>query len=91
MTAQMRGKSGLHKATVPGNARPGKLEGQRHRNQTSRLVWVKVKRRGKSSPRPWQQGWHGKPHREQCQIGTARRKARTSWPSGPGWQLEGPW
>ena len=27
---------------------------------------------GKSAPRPWQQGWQGKPHREQDQIGTAR-------------------
>ena len=57
------------------------------------IRWVRVKRRGKSSPRPWQQGWHGKPHREQCRIGTARapvkRVAGTSWPSGPGWQLEG--
>ena len=32
---------------------------------------VRVKRRGKSSPRSWQQGRHGKPHREQCRIGTA--------------------
>ena len=34
---------------------------------------VRVKRWGKSPPRGWQQLWHGKPHREQCQIGTARR------------------
>ncbi len=30
-----RGKSGLHKATVPGNARPGQPEGKRHRKQTA--------------------------------------------------------
>jgi len=30
-----RGKSGLHKTTVPGNARPGKPEGKRHREQTA--------------------------------------------------------
>ncbi len=33
---------------------------------------VTVKRCGKSAPRRWQQRWHGKPHREQCRIGTAR-------------------
>ena len=32
---------------------------------------VRVKRCGKSAPRPWQQGWHGKPHREQGRIGVA--------------------
>lgn len=68
-----RGKSGLHKTTVPGNARPGKPEGKRHRKQTApeRSV-VKVKRWGKSPPRDGQPDRHGKPHREQCQIGTAR-------------------
>ena len=33
---------------------------------------VRMKRWGKSPPRPWQQGRHGKPHREQCQIGPPR-------------------
>ncbi len=37
---------------------------------------VRVKRWGKSPPRPWQQGRHGKPHREQCQIGTAREQSQ---------------
>ncbi len=32
----IRGKSGLHKATVPGNARLGKPKGKRHRKQTAR-------------------------------------------------------
>jgi len=32
---------------------------------------VRVKGCGKSAPRAWQQGRHGKPHREQNQIGTA--------------------
>ena len=31
-----RGKSGLHKVTVPGNARAGKPDGKRHRKQTAR-------------------------------------------------------
>lgn len=33
---------------------------------------VRVKRWGKSPPRRWQQGRHGKPHWEQCQIGPPR-------------------
>jgi len=41
-------------------------------NNLPRLVGVRVKRWGKSPPRPWQQGRHGKPHREQCQIGPPR-------------------
>ena len=32
---------------------------------------VRVKGCGKSAPRPWQQGRHGKPHREQNRIGRA--------------------
>ena len=74
----LRGKSGLHKATVPGNARPGQPEGKRHRKQTAqpsvalRWTWVRVKRWGKSPPEGWQQRSHGKPHREQCQIGAVR-------------------
>jgi hypothetical protein len=67
-----RGKSGLHEATVPGNARAGKPDGERHRNKTAAPVAVRMKRWGKSPPRPWQQGWHGKPHLEQCQIGPPR-------------------
>jgi hypothetical protein len=31
----IRGKSGLHKAMVPGNARLGKPKGKRHREQTA--------------------------------------------------------
>ena len=33
---------------------------------------ARVKRWGKSPPRGWQQHRHGKPHREQCQIGPPR-------------------
>ncbi len=47
-----RGKSGLHEATVPGNARPGQPEGKRHREETAlRPCRVRVKRWGKSPPR----------------------------------------
>jgi len=31
----IRGKSGLHGATVPGNARAEQSDGKRHRNQTA--------------------------------------------------------
>jgi len=37
---------------------------------------VRVKRRGKSSPLPWRQERHGKPHPEQDQIGERLRAAR---------------
>ena len=60
-----------------------------------------VKRWGKSPPRTWQQGRHGKPHPEQCRIGASRGKVRThrrkpagdlrrdtSARDGPGWQLD---
>ena len=93
-----RGKSGLHKATVPGNARPGQPEGKRHRKQTAPPCGARVKRWGKSPPRDGQPDRHGKPHREQCRIGIARggtgpgklgyRPQAASWPGGPGWQLE---
>ena len=36
-----RGKSGLHEATVPGNARAGQPDGKRHRNETAGLRAVK--------------------------------------------------
>ena len=39
---------------------------------------VRVKRWGKSPPRGWQQPLHGKPHWEQCRIGTLRGFDRVS-------------
>jgi hypothetical protein len=53
----------------------------------------RVKRWGKSPPPVWQQTGHGKPHREQCQIGTAccASDGAAFAPAGPGWQLEGCW
>ncbi len=55
------GKSGLHGIRVPGNARRGQPQGKCHRNKPPcRSLWadraVRVKRCGKSAPRPWQQG-----------------------------------
>jgi hypothetical protein len=104
--ATFRGKSGLPLARVPGNARRGQPQGKRHREETSaprtkvrlRISAVKVKRWGKSPPRTWQQGRHGKPHPEQCQIGASRggwswrkpgyRPQGCQRPRGPGWQLD---
>jgi hypothetical protein len=97
------GKSGLHGSTVPGNARRGRPQGQCHREQTAgapaRNRWppARVKRCGKSAPRPRRRGRHGKPHREQDQIGAARgeRPATAFLPSGlprrrPGRSREAP-
>ena len=68
-----RGKSGLLEAMVPGNARAGKPDGKRHREQTAVVsATVRVKRWSKSPPGSWQQFPHGKPHLEQCQIGISR-------------------
>ena len=55
---------------------------------------VRVKGCGKSAPRGWQQPWHGKPHREQDQIGVAGQAGQPVLPSRirishPGWLLEG--
>ncbi len=71
-----RGKSGLHEGRVPGNARRGQPQGKRHRERDRPACRVRVKRWGKSPPRAWQQDWHGKPHPEQCRIGTPRGKVR---------------
>lgn len=57
---------------MPGNARRGQPQGQRHREETAFYTEVMVKRWGKSPPRERQRERHGKPHREQCQIGVLR-------------------
>ena len=59
---------------MPDNVRRGRPQGKCHRKQTARhasACRVRVKGCGKSAPRPWQQGWQGKPHREQNRIGAA--------------------
>ena len=71
-----RGKSGLHRHTVPDNIRRGRPQGQCHRERTAPPSFgaqVRVKRCGKSAPRVRQRKRHGKPHREQDRIGTATR------------------
>ena len=80
---EVRGKSGLHEARVPGNARRGQPQGKRHREESAPVprpyrgeAGVRVKRWGKSPPRTGQPGRHGKPHPEQCRIGASRGKVR---------------
>ena len=55
------------------------------------FLMVRVKRCGKSVPRIWQQRRHGKPHRKQNRIGTARTALALQGffqPDGSGWLLE---
>ena len=78
------GKSGLHGQTVPDNVRRGQPQGQCHREQTaaarSVMAAARVKRCGKSAPRFRQRKRHGKPHREQDRIGTARGSRKREEP-----------
>jgi hypothetical protein len=86
-----RGKSGLHGTTVPGNARRSAVALGRKRVRDSaterippglRLAWGRVRAKGcgKSAPRSWQQGRHGKPHRVQDRIGAAHGPGSGSSP-----------
>ena len=77
------------------NIQARKRDRQCNRKQTAphgfRPVEVRVKWRGKSSPRSWRQGWHGKPHPVQDQAGFRSQQcgpgaARASW--FPGRSLE---
>ena len=69
------GKSGLHGNTVPVNGRRGRPQGKCHREQTAvGLQTVRVTGCGKSAPHRRYRRWHGKPHREQDRIGTARER-----------------
>lgn len=84
-----RGKSGLHEARVPGNARRGQPQGKRHREESAPVPgssWhetgVMVKRWGKSPPRTGQPERYGKPHPEQCRIGALSGKVRIHIPQG---------
>ena len=94
-----RGKSGLHGNTVAANGCRGRPQGKCHRKQTAGDGFgrqARVKRCGKSAPRDWQQERHGKPHREQDQIGVAGRAARLATPGpfpgpSPGLVARGAW
>ena len=75
---------------MPANGRRGRPQGKCHREQTAgrvRLLGVtrqaRVKRWGKSPPRDRQRKRHGKPHREQDQIGAARRATGSGVSASP--------
>ena len=84
-----RGKSGLHGRTVPDNVRRGPVPAQAGGNlresatesrpplriSAQREQAARVKGCGKSAPRRRQRRRHGKPHREQDRIGTARSES----------------
>ena len=80
------GKSGLHGQTVPDNVRrdepfwagPGTVPQRTDRLGALRLAAARVKRCGKSAPRFRRRKRHGKPHREQDRIGTARERSPLS-------------
>ena len=81
------GKSGLHGRTVPDNVRRGPFSRKREptsgkvpqradrRVQSRKGAAARVKGCGKSAPRRRQRRRHGKPHREQDRIGTARSES----------------
>src|ERR1019366_6111789 len=56
-------------------------DGQCHRKQTALAeAWVRVKRWGKSPPRSWRHGRHGKPQLEQGRIGGEKQSSSTETP-----------
>ena len=72
-----RGKSGLRRAgwsvtPTGGDPRESATENIPPRARRG----VRVKRCGKSAPRSWRQGRHGKPHPEQGQLGERLRRKR---------------
>jgi len=81
---------------VPVNGRRGRPQGKCHRKQTAaawRHLAVRVKRCGKSAPRPQQWGRQGKPHLEQGRIGADGAAPQGAGagafpPFRPGWPRE---
>ena len=78
--------------SAPGNPRSGRPEGKWHRKHTASRRSdssfgraVRVKRCGKSAPRPPQGGWQAKPRTEQDRIG---RRSRAARPKPPGRLLD---
>ncbi len=88
--ARERGKSELRRAVRRVTPGQGDLKESGTENTpplTRPGTWraVRVKRCGKSAPRPWQHGWQAKPRTEQDQIG---RRSRTARPKPPGRSLD---
>ena len=81
---------------MPVNGRRGRPQGKCHRKQTAaawRHLAVRVKRCGKSAPRPQQWGRQGKPHPEQGRIGADGAAPQGAGagafpPFRPGWPRE---
>ena len=81
---------------MPANGRRGRPQGKCHRKQTAaawRHLAVRVKRCGKSAPRPQQWGRQGKPHPEQGRIGADGAAPQGAGagafpPFRPGWPRE---
>jgi len=58
---------------MPGRGNPRESATENRPPARSLAIYrVRVKRWGKSPPRDGQPDRHGKPHREQCQIGASR-------------------
>jgi hypothetical protein len=77
------GKSGLRRIrcqVTPGGREPTESATERYRLSAAQAAPARVKWCGKSAPRGWQHQRHGKPHREQDQIGKhAAHVGRTMW------------
>src|SRR5579884_195387 len=74
---KVRSPQGSMPANGRADAFTNAFDGKRHRKHTARRMFrlVRVKRCGKSAPRPERSGWQGKPHAEQDQIGEEERPA----------------
>ncbi len=90
-----RGKSGLHKAMVPGNAWAGKPDGKRNREQTAHACMGKGEPVGSEPTRGlvtgpvWQAPPGAMPNRNLARVDRATDiTAGQLWPKGSGWQLE---
>src|SRR5262245_7487133 len=88
------GKSELHRAGCWLTASRGDPQDSATENRPPppATAGVRVKRCGKSAPRPGRPGRHGKPHLEQEPIGERlREEARTARPTLPGRSLTRHW
>ena len=75
------GKSGLHRARITANGRRGRPQGKCNRDIPPMRAWVRVERRGKSSPLPQVTEGACKPYPEQHRS-KALTSARRLWAGG---------
>jgi len=81
-----RGKSGLHRVlglVTPGRGDPTESATENKPPMATQVDQARVKRWGKSPPPDWQQDGHGKPPREQDQIGRRTAQAARVDPTEP--------